>query len=259
MSLQLHNVTRRFGEVVAVDQLSLTVEPGEMLGIIGSSGAGKSTLLRMINRLIEPSEGKITSDDTDVTALRGGKLLDWRAACAMVFQQFNLVKRMSVLSNVLIGSVRRHGPHRTWTGIFPRAERMKAAAILERVGILDQAFKRCDELSGGQQQRVGIARALMQNPRIILADEPIASLDPRNAQLVMELLRSINREEGITVVCSLHHLSYARDYCDRIVGMAHGQLVFDGMPTQLTIPTVRAVYGIEAEEEVSSVLIPAHV
>lgn len=255
--LDLRDVTRRFGDTIAVNRVSLGVREGELVGIIGSSGAGKSTLLRMINRLISPSAGHILYAGTDVTALKGRELLSWRASCAMVFQQFNLVKRMDVLSNVLVGAVGRHGPHRTLTGIFPLEERRRAARILGRVGILDQAFKRCDRLSGGQQQRVGIARALMQNPRIILADEPIASLDPRNAGMVMELLRSINREEGITVVCSLHHLSFAREYCDRIIGMAGGHIVFDGPPGELSDAEIREIYGMEADEEEKAVFATA--
>ncbi len=255
--LELREVTRRFGDTIAVNRVSLEVRKGELVGIIGSSGAGKSTLLRMINRLVSPNEGRISYEGTDVTGLKGRGLLSWRATCAMVFQQFNLIKRLDVLSNVLVGAISRYGLHRTLSGIFPLEERRRAAGILDRVGILDQAFKRCDRLSGGQQQRVGIARALMQNPRIILADEPIASLDPRNADLVMELLRSINREEGITVICSLHHLSFAREYCDRIIGMAGGHIVFDGRPDELTDAEIRAIYGMEADEEEKEVFATA--
>ncbi len=258
--LEIQGLCKRFGDVNAVDRVSLSIGKGELVGVIGSSGAGKSTLLRMLNRLVRPSEGGIIHEGRDVTSIGGRALLAWRSSCAMVFQQFNLVKRMSVLSNVLVGAIGRHGLHCTLSGIFPRAERLRAAAILERVGILDQAFKRCDQLSGGQQQRVGIARALMQNPKIILADEPIASLDPKNAHMVMDLLRSINRDEGITVVCSLHHLSYAKKYCDRIIGMAQGKIVFNGLPHELDRDRIRAVYGmeeLEAEEKNPEALLAA--
>jgi phosphonate transport system ATP-binding protein len=246
--LSLSGLGRRFDTVVAVDGVDLEVHPGEMVGIIGSSGAGKSTLLRMINRLLDPSAGDIEFCDISVSSLRGKALRLWRGSCAMIFQQFNLVKRLDVLTNVLMGSLSRMKTLPAVFGWFPKAERLRAARMLERVGILDQAFKRCDQLSGGQQQRVAVARALMQQPKVILADEPIASLDPANAHRVMTLLRGINEEDKITVVCSLHHLSYARDFCTRIVGMAKGKIVFDGTPGELTDETARMIYEFEPRE-----------
>ncbi|KAA2214611.1 phosphonate ABC transporter ATP-binding protein [Teichococcus oryzae] len=250
--LQLENLTRRFGTTLAVDGVSLAVPAGQMVGVIGRSGAGKSTLLRMINRLAEPSSGRILHDGTDVTGLRGQALRDWRTSCGMIFQQFNLVSRLDVLTNVLVGRLNHHpglgGTLATLFKRFPAAERVMALEALDRLGLVDQALQRADTLSGGQQQRVAIARALMQQPRIILADEPIASLDPANARTVMEALRDVNRREGITVLCNLHHLDTARHYCDRIVAMQGGRVMFDGPPAALTPARVREIYGVSEEE-----------
>ena len=246
--LELQGLTRRFGAVAAVDAVSLTVPAGQMLGVIGRSGAGKSTLLRMVNRLTEPSAGRILWEGRDVTALRGAGLRAWRADCAMVFQQFNLVQRLDVLTNVLLGRLhRRRGALAGLTsllGLFSAAERAMALAVLDRFGLAETALQRADTLSGGQQQRVAICRALLQEPRLILADEPIASLDPHNATLVMEALREVNRAHGLTVLCNLHHLETAREYCDRIIGMDRGRLVFDGPPQALDAARVEAIYGV---------------
>ncbi len=247
-TLSLRGLTRRFGETLAVDDVSLEVPAGQMLGIIGRSGAGKSTLLRMVNRLLEPSAGTIRFGGTDVTALRGRALRDWRASCAMVFQQFNLIPRLDVLTNVLVGRLNRRGTLSSLLGLFSEEERAEALAILERFDLLETALMRAGQASGGQQQRVAICRALMQRPRLVLADEPIASLDPRNAQVVMDALRRINREDGLTVLCNLHHLDTARAYCDRIVAMREGRFVFDGPPAALTPERVREVYGVSEEE-----------
>jgi phosphonate transport system ATP-binding protein len=250
--LELQGLTRRFGATVAVDQVSLVVPDGQMLGIIGRSGAGKSTLLRLINRLIEPSAGRILAEGRDVTALRGRALRAWRRDCAMVFQQFNLVQRLDVLTNVLIGRLaHQHGLRRALVllaGAFTPGERAMALATLDRFGLAEVALQRAETLSGGQQQRVAICRALLQEPRLILADEPIASLDPANAQVVMDALRAVNRAEGLTVLVNLHHLDTAREYCDRIVAMQAGRVVFDGAPAALTAERLRAIYGISEEE-----------
>ncbi len=246
--LQLRDLTRRFGETLAVDGVSLTVPAGQMLGIIGRSGAGKSTLLRMINRLQEPSAGSIHFGDTNVTALRGRALRDWRASCAMIFQQFNLIPRLDVLTNVLVGRLNRRSTLSSLLGLFSAAERAEALAILERFDLLETALMRAGQASGGQQQRVAICRALMQRPRLVLADEPIASLDPRNAQVVMDALRRINREDGLSVLCNLHHLDTARAYCDRILGMRAGRIVFDGPPSALTPDMAREIYGVSEAE-----------
>jgi phosphonate transport system ATP-binding protein len=241
--LELVHVSRRFGTTLAVSDANLRIEAGEMTGVIGRSGAGKSTLLRLINRLIEPTEGSILADGVDVTRLRGRALREWRARTAMIFQQFNLVNRLDVLTNVLIGGLIRVSAPRMLLRLFTEAERTRAVKFLDRLGLLEVAMNRADELSGGQQQRVAIARALMQNPATLLADEPIASLDPVNAKLVMDALADLNHRDGITVICNLHTLDAARAYCRRVIGMAAGRVVFDGPPEALTETTLLAIYG----------------
>jgi phosphonate transport system ATP-binding protein len=246
--LVLDRVSRCFGPTVAVSNVSIEIQPGSFVGVIGRSGAGKSSLLRMINRLIDPSEGRIIFGDIDVTSLRGRTLREWRARAAMIFQQFNLVPRLDVLTNVLLGRLSRR---RTLPSLFSRftaAERVMAVELLDRFDLVAHAFQRAGTLSGGQQQRVAIARALMQEPSILLADEPIASLDPRNAAGVMDALRAINRDEGLTILCNLHTLDAAREYCERIIGMAKGRIVFDGAPSQLTLAVVRRIYQVEGQE-----------
>ena len=246
--LEITGLTRRFGTVTAVDAVTLAIPRGQMVGIIGRSGAGKSTLLRLINRLIEPSGGRIVFEGRDIAALRGQALRDWRTDCAMIFQQFNLVQRLDVLTNVLVGRLNHRGTLTSLLKLFRAEERAAAIRTLDRFDLAEAALQRADTLSGGQQQRVAIARALMQEPRLILADEPIASLDPRNGKVVMDALRRINREDGLTVLCNLHTLDTARQYCDRIVGMRAGRVVFDGTPAQLTAAMVRDVYGMSEEE-----------
>jgi phosphonate transport system ATP-binding protein len=246
--LQLVDLTRRFGDKRAVDRASLTIADGEMVGIIGRSGAGKSTLLRLINRLIEPSAGRILCGGTDITALRGKELRAWRAQSAMIFQQFNLVNRLDVLTNVMCGRLFEIPAPRVLLKWFTPTERALAIRALDRLGMAENAMNRADALSGGQQQRVAIARALMQQPRIVLADEPIASLDPLNARLVMDALADINRRDGITVLTNLHTLDTARSYCRRIIGMSAGRIVFDGAPEALTDAALREIYG-HAEPE----------
>ena len=244
--LELVHVSRRFGTTLAVGDANLRIEAGEMTGVIGRSGAGKSTLLRLINRLIEPTEGSILADGVDITRLRGRALRHWRARTAMIFQQFNLVNRLDVLTNVLIGGLIRVPAPRMLLRLFTEAERTQAVMLLDRLGLFEVAMNRADELSGGQQQRVAIARALMQKPDTLLADEPIASLDPINAKLVMDALADLNQRDGITVICNLHTLDTARAYCRRVIGMAAGRIVFDGPPDALTESTLLAIYG-EAE------------
>src|SRR4249920_633446 len=246
--LVVEGLTCRFGAKAAVDNASFSITPGGFVGVIGRSGAGKSTLLRMINRLAEPSEGRIVFKGLDVTALRGKDLRQWRARSAMIFQQFNLVGRLDVLTNVLMGRLADIPSWRSLTQLWPEEDRALAMSALEQFDMASFAAQRADQLSGGQQQRVAIARALVQNPEIILADEPIASLDPRNTRVVMDALLRINKHFGITVICNLHSLDLARTYCDRLIGMSAGRVVFDGAPEALTDLIARELYDLEANE-----------
>lgn len=245
--LRIKKLTKRFGDKIAVDTATLDIDKPCMIGVIGRSGAGKSTLLRMVNRLTDASDGTISFEGRDVTALTGKAKRAWQSECAMIFQQFNLVPRMDVVSNVLHGTLNRRSTLATMFNLYPMEDIHTAIDILDRLGIAEHAPKRAEALSGGQQQRVAIARALMQDPRIILADEPIASLDPMNAQTVMETLRRIHEEDGRTVIANLHTLDTARRYCDRVVGMRDGRIVFDGLPEQLTTSLAREIYGAGAD------------
>ncbi|QEN90010.1 phosphonate ABC transporter ATP-binding protein [Labrys sp. KNU-23] len=246
--LAIKGVSRRFGGKAAVADVNLEIAPGAFIGVIGRSGAGKSTLLRMLNRLVDPSEGTISFDGIDVTALRGQALRDWRARCAMIFQQFNLIGRLDVLTNVLMGRLNKVSTASAVLQLWGLEDKAMALAALEQFDIANLAGQRADSLSGGQQQRVAIARALVQEPSIILADEPIASLDPRNTKVVMDALLRINKHFGITVICNLHSLDLARGYCDRLIGMSAGRVVFDGAPAMLTADAARDLYGLEAGE-----------
>jgi len=244
--LELKGVTRSFGAHRAVSDVTLTIERGELVGVIGRSGAGKSTLLRMINRLIDPSQGSISFDGIDVTRLSGPGLRDWRRRSAMIFQQFNLVGRLDVLTNVLMGRVGHVSTARALAGLWPVDDRAMALSALDQFDIAMLAAQRAETLSGGQQQRVAVCRALVQEPDLVLADEPIASLDPRNTKIVMDALLRINKHYGITVICNLHDLDLAREYCGRLIGMSAGAVVFDGSPDELTSDLARELYGLEA-------------
>ncbi|MBK8324213.1 MAG: phosphonate ABC transporter ATP-binding protein [Betaproteobacteria bacterium] len=249
MALKIEKLSKAFGDLVAVNDVSFDVPAGQMIGIIGRSGAGKSTLLRMINRLADPTSGRILVEGVfdapvDVAKLKGKRLRQWRAQCAMVFQQFNLVPRLTVMTNVLMARISYHPTLRSLLLLFTPKDRAFTIRALQRLDMVSHALHRADELSGGQQQRVAIARALVQEPKILLADEPIASLDLRNATIVMDALRRINREDGITVICNLHLLQTAKDYCDRIIGMRKGEIVFDGKPSDLSDAMAREIYGV---------------
>lgn len=247
--LATRELVRTFGTSAAVAGVTFDVPRGQMVAIIGRSGAGKSTLLNLTNRLLDPTSGSILYDGRDIARLRGSELLAWRRRCAMIFQRFNLVQRLDVLTNVLTGRL-NHPPR--WTkllGRFSDDDRDRAIDALHALGLDQHALKRADQLSGGQQQRVAIARALVQEPDIILADEPVASLDPINAQSVMDALRGINRERGITVLCNLHSVPLARAYCDRIIGLNAGRVVFDGLADELGDEQLVAVYGSRADLE----------
>lgn len=241
--LELTALTKQFGDKIAVNEATFKVDRPMMIGIIGRSGAGKSTLLRMLNRLSDATSGAAIFDGVEITSLKGAARREWQSRCAMIFQQFNLVPRMDVVSNVLHGTLNRQSTFATMFNLYPQADIHRAIEILDRLGISEQAPKRAEALSGGQQQRVAIARALMQDPSIILADEPIASLDPMNAQIVMDALRRIHEEDGRMVIANLHTLDTARRYCDRVIGMRDGRIVFDGRPDQLTTGVARDIYG----------------
>jgi phosphonate transport system ATP-binding protein len=235
------------GGIRALEDVSIEVRDGEFVVLIGLSGSGKSTLLRCINRLVEPTSGRILLDDLDVTAARASDLRKVRRNIGMIFQQFNLVKRSTVLTNVLTG---RLGYVSQWQGLlahFGEEDYRRALVNLERVGLRDRAHQRADRLSGGQQQRVAIARALMQEPKIMLADEPVASLDPATSHSVLKYLQQINRE-GMTVICSLHFLSLARTYGTRVIALKAGRLMFDGKPSEIDAERFRSIYGEEAVE-----------
>ncbi len=232
----------------ALDGISLDIQRGEFVVLIGLSGSGKSTLLRCINRLVDPTSGTILFDGIDVTKADRAAIRRVRRRIGMIFQQFNLVRRTSVFSNVLSG---RLGYRSTWRTIASRPSSSDVAAAFEnlgRVGIADRAFSRADALSGGQQQRVGIARALMQKPELMLADEPVASLDPATSHSVMKYLEEINKKDHITVVCSLHFLSLARRYGTRVVALKAGQVAFDGKPAEIDERRFKEIYGEDAEE-----------
>jgi phosphonate transport system ATP-binding protein len=248
--LEIKNLTKIYDDgTVALRDVSFEVQQGEFLVVIGLSGAGKSTLLRCINRLIEPTEGQVIWDGVDVTAASSGELRIIRRQIGMIFQQFNLVRRSSVMTNVLSG---RLGYVNRWTSVLNRfsdKDREMAIQALERVGIADQANKRADELSGGQQQRVGIARALMQQPRIILADEPVASLDPVLSHSILGHLEQLNQEEGITVLCSLHFLDLVQRYASRVIGLRDGRVVYRGSRKDIRAMTdekFKEIYGEDA-------------
>lgn len=228
---------------VGLDHINLNIEKGDFAVIVGLSGAGKSTLLRSINRLHDITEGDIVIDGTSISKASGKKLLEMRRNIGMIFQNFNLVKRSSVMRNVLSGRV---GYHSTWKmvlGLFPKEDKIKALEALDRVNILDKYKSRSDELSGGQQQRISIARALCQEPSIILADEPVASLDPLTTKQVMDDLKRINEELGITIIINLHFVDLAREYGTRIIGLRDGKLVFDGAVDEATDEAFNKIYG----------------
>jgi len=246
--LRVEHLTKVYPNgTVALKDINFEVKDGEFLVVIGLSGSGKSTLLRCINRLIEPTEGRVLWDDTDITQAAPAELRTLRRHIGMVFQQFNLVKRSSVLTNVLAGRLGYANPFLSLVGIWPRADRQRAVKALERMGIADKAASRADALSGGQQQRVGIARTLMQEPKLILADEPVASLDPVLAHSILGYLEQLNKE-GITILCSLHFLDLVHRYATRVIGLKDGMKVFEGLPKEIDRPKFKEIYGEEAQE-----------
>ncbi len=247
--LTIENLTKVYESgLKALDNVSFTVKDGQFVAIIGLSGAGKSTLMRCINRLVEPTAGRVLYNGLDVTAAPPDELRKIRRQIGMIFQQFNLVRRSSVLNNVLSGRLGYVNPWLSLLHRFPKAEMERARAKLAQVGIADKAYQRVDTLSGGQQQRVGIARALMQEPTLMLADEPVSALDPATSHSVLKYLEQINKGDGITVLCNLHFLDLARRYASRIIALKDGHLVFDGLPDEIDRARFKEIYGEEAEE-----------
>ena len=246
--LKVEHLTKIYeGGTLALDDVSFEVPDGQFLAVIGLSGSGKSTLLRCINRLIEPTEGTITWNGVDVTKASQEEMRRIRRRIGMVFQHFNLVHRSKVLTNVLQGSLGYVNPALSLVNRFPKDQVRKAYQQLARVGLEEKAAQRADELSGGQQQRVGVARALMQDPEMILADEPVASLDPVLAHSIMQYLETINSEDDVTVLCSLHFLDLVHRYADRAIALNEGRLVFEGPPSEIDDERFKEIYGQEAE------------
>ena len=247
--LSIKNLTKTYDNgTQALKGVSFDVKKGEFLVVIGLSGSGKSTLLRCVNRLIEPTSGQILFHGEDVAKLKGHKVLNVRKRMGMIFQQFNLVPRFSVLKNVLTGTLGSMSTFRSLFGLFNEKDKALAMKYLNLVAIQEKAYLRADQLSGGQQQRVAIARALTQNPQVLLADEPVASLDPATCHLVMDYLKKVNQELGITVVCNLHFLSLVRQYATRVIALKAGELVFEGSPSEITEEWFQKIYGEGARQ-----------
>lgn len=242
--LKLDNISKEYkGGTKALSNVSFSAKDGEFISIIGPSGAGKSTLLRCINKMIDTSEGEVIFDNTHLNGLKKKELRKLRTKIGMIFQNYNLVDRLSVIENVLHG---RLGYKSTIDGVIGRyseEEKKQAFNILKKLGLQNEAYKRCDELSGGQKQRVGIARALIQNPKLVLCDEPIASLDPNSSKIIMDHLKMINKEMGITCILNLHQVDVAQKYSDKIIGINGGKKIFEGTPSELTQEKIHEIYG----------------
>ncbi|MEG6586456.1 phosphonate ABC transporter ATP-binding protein [Dendrosporobacter sp. 1207_IL3150] len=246
--LECKNLYKEYKDTIALSNINFSVNRGELVSIIGPSGAGKSTLLRCINRMIEATSGQIIFDGVNVLELNKTELRKQRTKIGMIFQHYNLVNRLSVIENVLHG---RLGYKSTLSGVLGRyseAEKVQAFGILARLGLQEHAYKRCDELSGGQKQRVGIARALIQDPKLVLCDEPIASLDPSSAKVIMDYLKDINRDMGITCLVNLHQVDVALRYSDRIIGIRGGRIIYAGVPAELKEETIHEIYGSKQGE-----------
>ncbi|EHR36863.1 phosphonate ABC transporter ATP-binding protein [Facklamia languida] len=241
--IKFEHVFKRYPKgILALQDINLEIDQGEFVGIIGLSGAGKSTLIRTINKMHSISEGELTVDGVDVNSLKGKSLRQFRRKIGMIFQSFNLVTRAKVITNVLSAFVPDLPFWRVLIGYYKKEEELKALEALDRVGILDKAYTRVDHLSGGQQQRVALARTLAQDPRIILADEPVASLDPVTAAVVMRDFQNINKTDNITVIINIHHVELALEYCDRIIGIRQGAIVYDGPSNEVTQEVLNHIY-----------------
>ncbi len=249
--IEFKNVTKVYPNgTVGLKDINLSIADGEFVAVIGLSGAGKSTLIRAINRMHPITSGTLSVDGTDVMKLSGKDLRKLRRGIGMIFQSFNLVTRTSVIRNVLTAFVPDLPLWRRVLGIFPKSAKLKALEALDKVGILEKAYTRVDQLSGGQQQRVALARTLAQNPSIILADEPVAALDPVTAKAVMDDFRNINKNMGITVIINIHHVELALEYCDRVIGVKSGQVVFDGKTGDVDKNVLATIYGDDNYEAV---------
>ncbi|WP_431028882.1 phosphonate ABC transporter ATP-binding protein [Lysinibacillus sp. LZ02] len=247
--LQLNKIGKSYDQkAVILNGIDLSLHEGEFVSIIGQSGAGKSTLLRCINRMIEPSSGEIIFNQQDITTLSKKQLRKQRAKIGMIFQHYNLVSRLTVFENVLHGRFGYKSTLQGILGIYTEEEKRLALSILEKLGMKDHIYKRCDQLSGGQKQRVGIARALVQEPKLLLCDEPIASLDPNSSKVIMDHLKEISQSMGITVLVNLHQVDVAVRYSDRIIGLSKGAKVFDGAPKHLSQFAIRDIYGTDVDE-----------
>ncbi|MEG0641850.1 MAG: phosphonate ABC transporter ATP-binding protein [Clostridium sp.] len=242
--LKVNDISKEYkGGTRALSNVNFSVKEGEFISIIGPSGAGKSTLLRCINRMIDTTEGNIIFDDIEVGNVNKKGLRELRTQIGMIFQHYNLVNRLSVVENVLHGRLGYKSTIKGIVGNYTEDEKSKAFQILSKLGLEDQAYKRCDQLSGGQKQRVGIARALIQEPKLILCDEPIASLDPNASKVIMDHLKIINKELGITCILNLHQVDVAMKYSDRIIGINGGEAIFNGKPSELTREKIHEIYG----------------
>ncbi|UOE94891.1 MULTISPECIES: phosphonate ABC transporter ATP-binding protein [Bacillaceae] len=245
--LELKNVSKQYGpDTKALSDVNFSVNEGEFISVIGPSGAGKSTLLRCINRMIDATDGEIIFDGVTIQSLKKKELRKLRTKIGMIFQHYNLVNRLSVIENVLHGRLGYKSTFAGVLGLYNQSEKKQAIEMLHRLGLEDQVYKRCDQLSGGQKQRVGIARALVQNPKMLLCDEPIASLDPNASKVIMDYLKDISTTMGITVLVNLHQVDVALNYSDRIIGVSKGSIVYNGSPTNITTEEIHHIYGSEA-------------
>lgn len=252
--LKFENVVKMYDSTTkALDNISFSLEEGEFVSIIGPSGAGKSTILRCCNRLIDATEGNIWFDGTNITKMKKKELRNVRTKTGMIFQHYNLVERLSVMENVLHGKLGQKSTLAGMAGIYSEEEKIEAYNILKSLGLEAQAYKRCDELSGGQKQRVGIARAIMQHPKLILCDEPIASLDPKSSKVIMDHLSNINKTQKITCLVNLHQVDVAMKYSKRIIGVTGGKIVFDGSPEELTQETIHKIYQSNSSDLITDV------
>lgn len=247
--IEFNNVSKTYpGGFTALKDINLKIEEGEFIAIIGRSGAGKSTLIRTINKMIEINQGKLIVNGIDVESVKGADLRRFRRTIGMIFQQFNLVDRTTVMNNVLAGFVPDLNIFQKLFGVYPKEDKIKALEALRQVDILDKAYNRADQLSGGQQQRVALARTLAQSPSIILADEPVASLDPVTAKQVMDYFKKINEENNIAILINIHHVELALDYAKRVIGIKDGVIVYDGPASEVDGNVLKTIYGEQLEE-----------